>query len=245
MSWLSTLLNRHTNDTPPVVCATPSPTVTWHDATPEDGFDAFFCRADETHALLAAVNRIAEHTERGTERDLMTQVLTQPLQTPCATLAVTTRENGFRFDRRAGARHRWVTFCSRKSVPCDFAIEFTYVPHAEFREQLQIDFATRSLGERLRFMVRNNEKLVFNRVEGGFFQPDDFTLPFHFELERPVRMRLESANGVHAIFAEGQPLLSVRTRTHRDGYLMLIFYEDNVQRDISFSLGSFKYYDTL
>ena len=197
-----------------------------------------FALADESAAAIAAVNRIAAGQAAAADRALMSAPLTAPFASGAPRFKTAADGAGWRFTAPAGEPMRWIMLTTAAKLPRDFRLAFTYTPHAIFREQLQFDFQMQSLGERLRFMVRDNERLVFNRVAGGSFLPDARSLPFSFALDRPHRVVITVADGVAAFAVDGRTLLSLATATAPEaGYAALIFYDAAPEKPVDFSLA--------
>lgn len=151
--------------------------------------------------------------------------------------------NVMRIRYASGTPYRWVMLQARKSLPKDFALTFTYTPRTVFQEQLQIDFGMRSLGDRLRFMVRRNERLGFSCVNRGRFGADTLSIPFSFALGKPAEVRLSSCGGVHSIAVDGKTLLSVSAGAAAPSPgngLALVFYESGETASIDFELSGLR-----
>lgn len=138
---------------------------------------------------------------------------------------------------------RWVMLTSKDPLPADYALEFVYVPHSTFSEQLQIDFRMSSLGDRLRFMVRDNAVLAANAVLGGRFAADARRQPFSFPQNCPTTVRFESRGGVCSLFADGRSLLSLDCSAFtavRGAFVALVFYEAGAERPVDFEIRDFR-----
>lgn len=233
---------RHRNDhVEAVPCDALPPEVRWVDRTPTGGLSDFFSLADEHDPTIAAVNRIAAGSAEPGDAERIRLPMSSPLSSPSTAWSITPVDGGARYSRAPGTPMRWIVLCSREPMPPDFAVSFVYVPHAVFKEQLQLDFAMNSLGERTRFMVRNNERLVFSRVRGGKFLPDDRVLRFCFELDSPVSMRVESVGGVTSLSVDGRVMMSMRAETPpTGGYLALVFYQESESGAIDLELRDFR-----
>ena len=224
----------------------------FHDALPPFGDwreeardpEAFFRLADETVPAIAAVNAIADgdRTEATASRAFTTSGF--PFETAAPRFETQRLSDGLRFRYPGGRARRWIMLTAGKVLPEDFAVEFDYVPHAVFREQLQFDFGMSSLGERLRFMVRNNASLVFNAVAGGRFPPDVRQVPFAFPEGKPTRVRIECRDGVASFLADGRNVLSLSCDGRRPfaGRAALVFYEDGPDRPIDFEIRAFRFF---
>lgn len=137
-------------------------------------------------------------------------------------------DGGQRLTYPAGRPWRWIMLVSKKVLPPVYALEFDYTPHTRFREQLQFDFMMRSLHQRLRFMLRHNERFVFSVIDGGFFAPDSRSVPFSFEMDRTVRVRFEIIRDVFVLLVDGRVVMSVQVEGlcgRGDERCALIFYD--------------------
>ncbi len=151
---------------------------------------------------------------------------------------------GQRFTYPASHPLRWVMLVSRKKLPPVYALEFDYTPHTAFREQLQFDFLLRSLHQRLRFMLRHNERFVFSVIDGGFFAPDSRSVPFSFRLGETVRVRFEIVRDVFVLIIGGKVVMSVRTAGvsgRGDERCALIFYDQEPDVLIDFEIANLVY----
>ena len=123
---------------------------------------------------------------------------------------------------------RWIMLVAKRRLPPVYALEFDYTPHTAFREQLQFDFLMRSLHQRLRFMLRHNERFVFSVIDGGFFAPDSRAVPFSLKMGVAVRVRFEIVHDVFALMVDGQVVMCVKVDGVRGDMgepCALIFYD--------------------
>ena len=203
----------------------------------------FFGFADEAEPAIAAVNRIAERSGDRSDRKAMCRAMRTQATPDGLRFSVDRAGDALRIRHASGTPHRWVMLQSRKPLPTDFALTFTYTPHAVFQEQLQVDFGMRSLGDRLRFMFRRNERLGFSCVNRGRFSADTLSIPFSFEMGRPAEVRISSLGGVHSIAVDGKALLSVSAEEGAacpGNGLALVFYESGRTAPIDFELSDLK-----
>ena len=205
--------------------------------------DGLFGFADETEPAIAAVNRIAAGRSSAQDRQAMLRPLTFATSTDGLRFSIAERDGAQRFTSPAGEPDRWIMLGARDPLPADFRLSFTYVPYARFREQLQFDFRMKSLGDRLRFLVRGNERLGFSRVTRGSFRPDEFSVPLSFEIGKPVRIGLTSVRGCHSLSVDGRTVLSVKAEDDVgfDGRrAALVFYESDATRPVDFEISDMK-----
>ena len=215
----------------------------WRDATSADGLSGFFRMSDETDLAIAAVNRIAAGDSSPATRGAAFRCgAPEPVSAPRFSVEAVP-EGGVRFVHAPGTGMRWVMLTSKDPLPADYALEFVYVPHSTFSEQLQIDFRMSSLGDRLRFMVRDNEVLAANAVLGGKFAADARRQPFSFQKDCPTTVRFESSGGVCSLFADGRSLLSLDCSAFtavRGAFVALVFYEAGAERPVDFEIRDFR-----
>ena len=219
------------------------PQVAWREATPADGLAGLFQFADETDPTLAAVNRIASGTGSAADRKAVCAQGRFPLQSAAPKFERRAVADGWRFVHPAGAPMRWVMLSTAMALPSDFAFEFDYLPHAEFKEQLQFDFRMASLGDRLRFMVRGNSTLVMNAVEKGHFPPDLRSVACSFPIGKVSRVRIESCRGVCSFFVDGKNLLSLDydgPAGKSGSHAAFVFYDSDPAKPIDFEISRFK-----
>lgn len=217
------------------------PVEDWHER-PIGSLLEFFGLADESERTIAAVNRIASGTPWRGDRKLMCSRFPAALPREKLHFRVSEEGDALRFVHPMGSPYRWVALLARRDLPEDFAFQFRYVPHAVFKEQLQFDFQMSSLGDRLRFMVRDNRRLCFSRVSRGAFRPDVFSAPLSFEIGTAYEIRISSCRGVHAFAVNGRTLLAVssedagrRGRSPRGA--ALLFYDSAPDVVIDLSLA--------
>ena len=220
------------------------PSGEWREVPSARSFATFFHLADETEPRLAAVNAIADGDRSPEARARAYPRSGRPFAVPSPRFAVDAVEDGVRIRHAAGSPRRWVMLTAVERMPEDFALEFDYVPHTEFGEQLQFDFGMSTLGERLRFMVRDNRVLAFNRVADGRFLPDIRRVPCAFPLDEPTHVRIESLAGVISFAADGRRLLSLsgEGKPPSAGLASLVFYEDGASRPVDFEIRHLRYY---
>lgn len=236
---LRRLFRGHRGDGPVFRETLPVPVTGWREIQIGSLLD-FFGLADETERTIAAVNRIASGAPQRGDRKLMCSRRSAVLPPENLRFRMSKDGDGLRFVHPAGTPYRWVALLPKRDLPDDFALQFRYTPHTVFREQLQFDFQMSSLGDRLRFMVRDNRRLCFSSVSRGAFRPDDFSIPFSFELDTTYDIRISSCRGVYAFAVNGKTLLAVEAedagrRTPHGA--ALLFYDSAPDKVIDLSLA--------
>lgn len=221
------------------------PDCAWREATPAGGIGGFFRMADETFGAIAAVNRIAAGEKTGKLRRIACSSADFPPSVSAPRFRTEPVEGGLRFVHATGKPMRWVMLTTTGRLPDDFALEFDYLPRSAFREQLQFDFRMGSLGDRLRFMVRDNARLAANAVENGRFPPDGRSIPFSFRIDETAHVRIESCGGVHSLSVDGRNLLSLSYEGpsgRRGGFAALVFYESDPAKPVDFEISRFRFF---
>ena len=143
-----------------------------------------------------------------------------------------------------GRPMRWIMLVSGRPLPPVYALEFDYTPHTPFREQLQFDFLVRSLHQRLRFMLRHNERFVFSVIDGGFFAPDSRSVPFSFKMGVAARVRFEIVRDVFVLMVDGNVVLCVRVAGvcgNGSESCALIFYDQEPDVLIDCEIANLRY----
>ncbi len=143
---------------------------------------------------------------------------------------------------------RWIMLVSKRRLPPIYALEFDYTPHTVFREQLQFDFLVRSLHQRLRFMLRHNERFVFSVIDGGFFVPDSRSVPFSLKMGVAVRVRFEIVRDVFVLMVDGKVVMCVRIEGvcgNMDESCALIFYDQEPDVPIDCEIANFTYEESV
>lgn len=220
------------------------PSGDWREVVSARAIATFFHLADETEPRLAAVNAIADGDCSPEARARAYPPSDRPFAVPSPRFAVDAVDAGVRIRHAAGSPRRWVMLTAVERLPEDFALEFDYVPHTEFREQLQFDFGMSTLGDRLRFMVRDNRVLAFNRVVDGRFLSDIRRVPCAFPLDEPTHVRIESLAGVISFAAGGRRLLSLsgEGKPPSAGLASLVFYDSDPSKPIDFEISRFRFF---
>jgi len=160
---------------------------------------------------------------------------------------VNRNDQGVRFHADNDGEH-WIYLLSRNDMPDSYAIEFEYVPHSVFREQLQICFCARSLCDRHRFILKFNRQIYYQVVKNGFFLPKLDSKNLSLDLHRATVVRFEKCRDTFSISFDGKVALCekclalppVRSRS------MLLFWNrangEMACQEIDFELRNFRFY---
>jgi len=152
-------------------------------------------------------------------------------------------ENGVRFRSRS-VSDSWIYLVSRDLLPPVYAISFDYTPRNVFKEQLQLDFAATSLADRHRYILSNNEKLRYQRIERGFWLPDVAQKPWSVPVGRTTRIRLEVVDRTFALLADDGLVACWRDGRYRPhpSRNMLLFWNGEAATAMDFDLANFGVY---
>jgi len=121
--------------------------------------------------------------------------------------------NGRFFDANA-PRTDWVQLYTDRNLPEKYHISFSAVVKTEFTE-FQIAFRYRSITDRLRFMVVDNNRAVFEVVRHGIFFGTIHSTPFSFDLEKEYKIDIFINGNKYYFSVNGSVLLSVIDRSLR------------------------------
>lgn len=128
--------------------------------------------------------------------------------------AVSAVENGLRFRADDETEH-WVYLVAKRMLPCSYALEFDYVPHSVFNEQLQVDFAAESLARRHRFILEFCSTVFYQTVENGQFLQKCPRVQRDVPLHSPLHVRVEVVGNVFCLLFDQKIVLCVKDRFYR------------------------------
>lgn len=148
----------------------------------------------------------------------------------------------YRVDRTKGAilvdtqqqdGENWLVF-SIDQLPKEYVLEFDYVQQSDFCE-FQIAFNYKSLYERNRFLVMENDLVLFDCIKNGHFYPPVYreTSPgiFHNKVNNHVKLVCRKKN--YALFINEQLVLSVDVKKqlcHGNGAAIVLWENYNNRR---------------
>lgn len=209
------------------------PNVTWRSVvSSETPVGDFFLREDDAAFEVRLVNDICEgKTPVELWKGRLTGIFPFAPRNQSETgYSIKPVAGGQRLVYQGGRPFRWIMLVSKRRLPAVYALEFDYTPRSTFREQLQFDFFMQSLHQRLRFMLRHNERFVFSVIDGGFFAPDSRSVPFSFKLDVAVRVRFEIVRDVFTLIVDGNVVMCVKVEglcENVGGECALIFYDQD------------------
>ncbi len=154
-------------------------------------------------------------------------------------------DKGKRFEADANSEH-WIYLVSTGDLPQTYALDFDYIPHTTFNEQLQVDFACESLAFRHRFILEFCEKVFYQTVQYGFFLGKGPWASAQVELHKPLHVRVEVVGNVFSFVLNGVCLLCVKDwfyRPRRDRSILLFWNGKTRERSyqkIDFEIRNFK-----
>lgn len=108
-------------------------------------------------------------------------------------------------------RNNWVCFCSKSQTPQNFELSFGAKIQNSFTE-LQLSFNYIDLGNRFRFMLRDNELAVFEVVNKGTFFHKLFKKKLSLQFDTYYFMRFVCIDNVYSWFINDDLILSVKNK---------------------------------
>lgn len=128
-----------------------------------------------------------------------------------------------------------------KNILIDLNVSFL----SEFTE-FQFDFLHKSIYERLRFMVVDNTKLVFEVVSKGMFFVDLKSIPFSFELNRVYNVRIIILGNKYSFIVNDKTLMTITNNSEEKNNqiydIAFILWDNKDKSDIKLNLESFNIY---
>ena len=152
-------------------------------------------------------------------------------------------DQGIKVESCERQSNRWIFMKSKRSFGDTYAIEFDVVLDSIFTE-FQFAFNYESIMNRKRFMVVDNEKLVFGTVEKGSFITLKET-PMHFNIAEKNTIRIEIIKDSFYYYVNGKIIMAVQLigkTANENQRWCLIFWESGDVRPIKATLSNFKYY---
>lgn len=128
-----------------------------------------------------------------------------------------------------------------KNFEKNVLIELNVTFHSVFTE-FQFDFFHKSIYERLRLMVIDNNKLVFEIVSKGFFFTDLRTVPFSFELNKKYNVRIIILENAYSFVVDNKTIMTVEDKkgtTHNCYDLAFILWDNKPHSDIHITIQDF------
>lgn len=145
-------------------------------------------------------------------------------------------ENKLAFKSK-GLRDDWIYYYLNKSIEGNFVFEFNSLLNTKFTE-FQIAFKHRSISERYRFRVIDNQKLVFETIHGGYFLNEIQSVPFSFELGKNYNIKLLVKNYFYSFIVDDKVIMTIEdtARLLSDGGIALIFWDDSLESSSNIDL---------
>jgi hypothetical protein len=129
-----------------------------------------------------------------------------------------------------GLRDDWIYYYLPSSIEGNYVFEFNSLIKTEFTE-FQIAFRHKSIAERYRFRVIDNQKLVFETIHGGFFLNEIQSVPFSFELKENYNIKLLVKNCFYSFIVNDIVIMTIQdtAKLLGDGGIALIFWDDSLE----------------
>jgi hypothetical protein len=153
----------------------------------------------------------------------------------------------------------WTYFISRDEFPGSFAVTFDVTVDSVFTE-VQIEFRRHSIVERCRFIIKDNQRLVFSIVRHGHFyfglgdtpphatevqyRSDKHGVPCSLGLGRTYGVAVIVRERAYSFYLDGVPLLAVDdyTDTRGRGKVALLLWHDTGDSDVRARVENFACY---
>ena len=97
----------------------------------------------------------------------------------------------------------WLCFFLRDILPTQYMFRFKVKLFSEFTE-VQLAFRYDNLGERHRFLLRDNKELAFESVHKGKFYHSLFSLPMTFSKREEYEIKIYVLQNSYAILINGE-----------------------------------------
>ena len=129
-------------------------------------------------------------------------------------------------------KNDWVYFFT-DNISYDYMISLKIIFHSSFKE-FQIAFKHRSIFERLRFRIIDNNRLVFEVVAKGVFFNELKVLPFSLDMNRKYDIDVVVMKDVYAFCVDGEALMTIVDKQHlfEDGGAGLVFWDEEFPSNI-------------
>lgn len=138
-------------------------------------------------------------------------------------------------------RDNWLCFILNDFNVGEYLFSFDAEIYSEFTE-LQIAFRYKNLGNRYRFMIRNNQEAVFECVYNGEFYHSLWQKPYHLELGKKYRISVAVLNKQFLFYIDDELFFSIKEKKQlvSGENLCLILWNKGNSAPIQCTLNNFK-----
>lgn len=121
----------------------------------------------------------------------------------------------------------------------DFQLSFDVEFQSVFKE-FQIAFKHKSIFDRLRFRIIDNQLLAFEIVEQGIFYNQFKTTPFSYQLNRKYNIALVICNYEYSIYIDNEWKLTIQDncRNFKDGGIAFVCWEPSFPSNIKCNVSN-------
>lgn len=123
----------------------------------------------------------------------------------------------------------WVYFASEEPLGHNYVFSFDIRLLTEFSE-IQTAFCYRSLGDRLRFQIRNNKEAVFECIREGKFYNHIFSKPVTLSLHEFHHISLKVFKNEYSYLVDGQEIFHIKSwrkdRRMGKGLCLILYHRD-------------------
>lgn len=137
--------------------------------------------------------------------------------------------------------NNWNCYYLKKYIPKNYELNYDFIVNSEF-EEVQIAFRYKDLGNRYRFMVRNNKEVVFECVYHGIFYNKIIKKDFKFDLGKKYNFKLIVLDNNFFFYINDELIYSIKEyKKMVDGSdILLIFYNKDDKRNVSYEISNFE-----
>lgn len=107
----------------------------------------------------------------------------------------------------------WLSFYLRDMLPKQYMFRFKIKLFSEFTE-VQLAFRYETLGERYRFLLRDNKELAFESVHKGEFYHSLLSVPMRFIKGKEYEFKVYVLQSSYVIFINGKVIFCVTEKKH-------------------------------
>lgn len=104
--------------------------------------------------------------------------------------------------------NNWLCFYINESLPDEYELSYDICIHSEFTE-VQTAFKYADLGNRYRFMIKDNNTCLFEAVYEGDFLDSFVEVPFSLELDKKHRICVRVKENIYELYIDGESILAI------------------------------------
>ncbi|SCW65308.1 Membrane protein involved in the export of O-antigen and teichoic acid [Ruminococcaceae bacterium YRB3002] len=110
--------------------------------------------------------------------------------------------------------NNWLCFYINEQLPDSYEISYDICLHTEITE-VQLAFNYVDLGNRYRFMIKDNRTCLFETVYEGYFLDPYIQVPYKLSLDRNHRICVRVIYNIYEMYVDGERILAVEENGKR------------------------------